>query len=423
MQRLWKLFGGAPTAREVRFASVAVLIISVLFTVAAALIDARGIRVGSYTLGGDFAAFYAAGVSMNHYSYERVYDPSLQYELQRKLRPNTQGAQIFGYPPFVALAFQAIARLPYIWAYLLFITISTGFYLAGLFVIWPREKVFAPFSGIAFMAAISFPPFLVECIAGGQLSPIGFFGFAACIGLERKRRDFWAGVALSLCLYKPTLLLLAMPMALVSRRLRLLGGFAAGACGFAAVSLYTFGLSGCAAWLHSLRTFGAMVTSQQEVLRTFKYVDISAFLRLLVSGHAPIRFAIQATISAAGFAWLGAAWWRWRKAVGSTDLLWAATLAWTLVLGAYVPIYDTTLVVISVLLIAGTFRAERDLEEFGALIALLYMAAWVTQPIARATGFQIFTPLLAGVGILAVRAVQPTEVSQLWAGDIERDCL
>jgi hypothetical protein len=406
MQRVWSFIGGAPTEREVRFVCAATIVIATVCTVFAAVLEVRGIRLGSYTLGGDFAAFYAAGVSMNQYPYERVYDPALQIELQHKLRPNGQGVQIFGYPPFVALAFQALAKLPYLWAYLALIVVSAGLYVAGLIIIWPRGSAFAPFSRMAFLAAISFSPFLMECLAGGQLSAVSFFAFAACIGLERKRRSFEAGAVLSLCAYKPTLLLLAVPMALISSRWRLLGGFAAGVCALASLSVGTFGLFGCLAWAKSLRTFGAMVSGSQEVLRTFKYVDASAFLRLLVSGHPAFRFVVQAVIGAAGFAWLGAAWWRWGKRGGSTDLLWAATLAWTLVIGLYVPIYDTILVVLSILLIADTLREKSRLEAFGMLMAMVYAAAWVTQPVARATGFQVFTPLLAGVGMYALKAWQ-----------------
>jgi hypothetical protein len=191
-------------------------------------------------------------------------------------------------------------------------------------------------------------------------------------------------------------------MALMSGRLRLLAGLAAGSCAVGALSLYAVGTEGCAAWFRMLFGFASAATGDRAVFRLFKYVDVNSFLRLLFRGRTGIGTVLSAAVSAAGFAWLSAAWWRWRKRGGSRDLLWAATLAWTLVAGAYTPIYDVIMIVLSALLVACTLREPRDIQSFNALGGVLYLAAWLTQPIAQATGFQIITPLLAAVGMFAI---------------------
>jgi len=403
MQRLWLLIGGAPTTREARFFSAAALIISMLLTVTAIVADSRGIHFGSFRLGGDFAQFYAVGLTMKNFPHEQIYNPAFQNELIRGFRPDTEGVLIFANAPFLALAFRLLANLPYAWAYVAWAAVSITLYLAGLIIIWPSDPAFARFSKTAFLLAISFPAFLWECVVNGQLSCIGFFAFSACIGLDRRRRDFAAGVALALCAYKPTFLLLSLPMALVSRRRRLLAGFAAGICGLGLLSLCAVGLSGCLAWLDILRTYARMTAGHGPLLRSFKYVDAGAFLRLLVGGHTAFRFTLQGAICAAGVVWLGRAWWRWREHGGPTDLLWAATLAWTLVLGPYVPIYDVTLIVLSAILVGGALRQEQHLERFGVQMALVYLGGWFTQPIAQAAHLQILTPVLAEVGVFALR--------------------
>ena len=83
-------------------------------------------------------------------------------------------------------------------------------------------------------------------------------------------------------------------------------------------------------------------------------------------------------------------------------MLWSATLAWTLAIGVYGAIYDTVLVVLAAMLMAGAVSEKSEVESFATLVAALYVAAWVTQPVAEATGIQIVTPLLAAMGAFAL---------------------
>jgi hypothetical protein len=121
-------------------------------------------------------------------------------------------------------------------------------------------------------------------------------------------------------------------------------------------------------------------------------------------------------LSVVGFVWLSASWWRWRRRRGSTDLLWSATLAWTLVCGIYTPIYDTILIVPAIILIAGTVRDNQQFESFAALVAVIYSGTFVTQPVADTTGFQVLTPLLTAIGVFALRSYKsaPPLVGQLY---------
>jgi hypothetical protein len=146
-----------------------------------------------------------------------------------------------------------------------------------------------------------------------------------------------------------------------------------------------------------------------------KYVDINTFFRLLLGGQTRAGTALALVLSVAGFVWLSASWWRWRRRRGPTDLLWSATLAWTLVCGVYTPIYDTILIVPAIILIAGTVREKGHFESFAALTAMIYSATFVTQPLAATTGFQVLTPLLAAIGVFALRLYEspPAPVGNL----------
>ena len=72
--------------------------------------------------------------------------------------------------------------------------------------------------------------------------------------------------------------------------------------------------------------------------------------------------------------------------------LWAATLCLMLVLNAYVPIYDSILLVCAAALAASVQRMPA-----GWLLAL-YMIPWFTQSFAEFLHVQLFTFAIAGFG-------------------------
>ena len=83
------------------------------------------------------------------------------------------------------------------------------------------------------------------------------------------------------------------------------------------------------------------------------------------------------------------------------DLIWASTIAWTLVLNLHVGIYDSILVVASMLLTAGVlYERATDpstvmLGPFRWLLVLVYVTPLFSQHVARLIGFQPFTLILA----------------------------
>jgi hypothetical protein len=74
------------------------------------------------------------------------------------------------------------------------------------------------------LLAVSFEPFLFECWIGGQLSAVAFFSYALCYYFLKKDKPLLAGVVLGICFYKPTLLLLMVPMLLAGRQWLMLAG-------------------------------------------------------------------------------------------------------------------------------------------------------------------------------------------------------
>lgn len=335
----------------------------------------------NYQVGGDYQAFYNAGIIFNTESHSRLYDLTLQDALYESQAKDNKGSLPFAYAPFFVLPCAVTARLPYVWGYFVWslgsiLLLCAGYTLAWRALDFPNHWYLA-----GLLAALAFPPFEFYTLRGGQTSAFGFFALALAFFLQHNRREVGAGLALSLLLYKPPLLLLLLPMLAITRQWRLLGGFVAGAAALGLLSLLLVGTSGLAGYATVLKLFYKAGISPTEVFQAWKYVDIGAAVRLLT--HKPTgaaRFAILIVV----FPFL---YFAWRK-LGTAPLSWAIAIVGTLLLNLYSPIYDCTLLTL------GVMYAQP--EKIGrTLLLIVFVLSFLTEPLARLIGIQIFTIILA----------------------------
>ncbi len=405
------VFGPSPGVREIRAACWVALVVTTALVALSIGYGAMDRPFLGHQPGGDYISFYVAGKILNEYPHSRLYDSSLQYRLHHAVMPEMPRETVEAYinTPFFAWVFRPLARLPFAWSYGIWVAISVLLYLAGLWAVWPAEKGFGDVSRIALLACCSFPPFSIECLAGGQVSAVGFCALALCTRWSLAGYPMAAGAALAVCLYKPPLLVLAVPMLAIGRRFRTLLGFAVGACVVAALSLAAVGYEGCVAYVQALGVRAEWTARNPSPLPLFKFVDIHTFVRQLAGGHSTASAGAAFILMGAAFAWLAVRWARSRPGTREASLLWAATLAWTLVFNVYMPIYDTILIVIPALVMAravyqpGRESAESDRAVFQGWMLALCVATVVSQPVAAATRFQILTVVLAALGVLALR--------------------
>jgi hypothetical protein len=353
----------------------------------------------------DFIYFYGIGRIANRYPLTRLYDYSLQLKTFNQIFPLHEGA--YGpspYPPFVALFFSLFARLPFVPAFFLWAGVSLALYMAGIAAavkgIFPGEGLKA---SLLFCFALAFSPFLYSTLTNGQIGTVAVFSLGLAILQERRCRPFASGMALSILAYKPTLLLLLIPMLLLTRRFRTLYGFMTG------VALLILAVTACAglqiwpAYAHFLGFFGRVAgLGGQPVLWLWKYVDFSSFFQTLC-GRSKTELALLIAVTSAIAAWLAV--WLW-KSVGSgrpaQSLAWAATLTWTLLLNVYVPVYDSVLAVMAVVLTLGALHelGWRVAAGWTAFLSVLVCAAsWQTDAIGESYGIQLLTIFFAVLGL------------------------
>ncbi|HEU4434734.1 MAG TPA: glycosyltransferase family 87 protein, partial [Pyrinomonadaceae bacterium] len=219
---------------------IAVLVLTVFIVVlTVSFATAKGGRtVFGPFLGADFGAFYVAGQIYNNYGPASIYDAELHRRVYKEDFPDAPADEQLFYAnaPFFVVPFVLLSRLPYAWAYLIWLVISLALFLAGFSILWRALELPREIWLTALLVALSFWPFLVECLAGGQTSAFGFFCLAVAIALEGRSR-FWSGLALALCAYKPTLLLLVVPMLLVTGRWLTIAGMTVGTIILGLISL------------------------------------------------------------------------------------------------------------------------------------------------------------------------------------------
>ena len=354
----------------------------------------------------EFMAFYTVGRMLNE-SSRALYDSTAFLEAYDRLFPReARGAPLYAHAPFEALLFRPFAYLPFKSALVAWQIVSIVLVAAGFILTWrtapalPRDSL-----PIALVLALSFQPVSVALIFNGQVTAVIFFWLALAIWLDRRGRQYQAGGVLSLCLAKPTLLILLLPMLAVGRRWRALGGFACGGAVLTGVSAAVVGWRGNLDYVLTLLRFGKVTTASDEAFSPPSlYIDLNSFTRMLTGCSGVVSLLIVATIGAILAPALLGIWRRaparWTSAWGLT---WACTITWTTLLNIYVPRYDTPIVVLGTLLMVDALLASgsqglRGLPQI--FFALLYVVPWIEPVPVKGLGLlQPYTVVLAAFGI------------------------
>ena len=362
---------------------------------------------------GDFVYFFGIGHLANEHSASRLYDYGLQLRTFNETEPLKDGT--WGpspYPPFVALFFSPFARLPFRIASILWLGISFVLYLTGVMATirgtFPKQHLKA---SLALCFAIAYPPFLMNTLMNGQLASVAVCCTGLGIALERKSKPIMSGLALSVLAYKPTLIIFLLPMLLLTRRLRTFAGFLIGTAILVLVSTASLGVQVWPAYANFLRLFGQVSrTEGRSALLRWQFVDLNSQTYAVPGGRSTLALNILIGIATLVVLWLATL--LWKSSAGNRpvqSLTWATVLTWTLVLNVYVPIYDSALLTVALLLTLG---ALRDLEWknadgwFLSLAALITAVSWMTEPIARSNGIQLLTILLFALGLWQTAQLQ-----------------
>jgi glycosyl transferase family 87 len=352
----------------------------------------------------EFMVFYTAGRMLNE-SSSQLYEPAAFLKEYVRLF-GSGGAPLYAHAPFEGLIFQPFARLPFKSALVAWQAVSAALICAGFALVWlSGESLPRSLLPLALLLAISFQPVSVSLIFNGQVSALLFLWIAVAIWFQRQGWEYGSGVALSLCLSKPTLLILLLPMLGVGRRWRTLLGFLCGTALVGVVSLLVVGWRGCLDYVLTLLKFGRVATTASDGVFSppSLWVDLNSFIRMLTGWSGAVSVLPLAALGACIVPWLVSLWRHvpegWTTGL---RLTWACTITWTLLLNVYVPRYDTPIIMLGILLMvdvlltSGQGRVPLLLQ---ILFGLLYVIPWIPPvPIGGVALLQPYTVILAALG-------------------------
>ncbi|MBL8822185.1 MAG: DUF2029 domain-containing protein [Planctomycetia bacterium] len=362
--------------------------------------------------GADFAGFYVAAQLLSEGHVDRLYDRELHATYYHRLFPKIPADEVIPYvhPPFVASFFRSLVWLEYDYAALIWLIISLVLYLTGLrTMLLACPKLKSRDYWLVILLALSFEPFLFECWLGGQLSAIAFLSYALTFVFYQRNRPVLAGIALGICFYKPTMVILIIPLLLVARQWKVLLGMTITGSVLLIFSLMTTGWDANTGYVQVLLEFRQSTSSKEQLaIRIWKYVDFNHFYRLLLGATMYQRVAFVVTSVIISLVLLLPGWWNWKTHIEERRKLWAVTLFLIPVINLYVGVYDSILGVLAVIIVTE-WILEQSQEPAGLLfrtswaywLLALAVAPWFSQYLAKSAGLQVYTLLLL---LLAVHA-------------------
>lgn len=337
----------------------------------------------------DFPAFFNAG-RIARTEPSRLYDPGLQRLMFSDVAPEIDPALVpyYAYSPFFSLLFVPLSILPYMLAFAAWAFLCIVMPLVGLKFVWTTTDLPPEHFKHVAIFSLCFLPFYAWTLFMGQTTAFAFFALSLAIYLERTDRPFFSGLALSLLLYKPPLVLVVFPMLLVTRRFKAVAGFAGGGFALGLISLALIGPSGLPAYIAMMRSFA----NKKQGLAGLTNIEVDAysFFVNLTGGQMRLSTILWALLFAIVGYWMIKTWRQ------NPELAWITAITWTCTLNYYLLLYDASLIILPVVLLIAIQGGVSNILRW--LLVALFVVPWFHGPMSRAWGFQPMTVMLIALG-------------------------
>jgi len=302
---------------------------------------------------GDFTILYSSGKIVAAGLGRQLYDSALQYRTQLEFAPHVavrNGALPYNHPPFEAVLFVPLAKLPYRSAYFTWIAINL---LVLIFIyrrLRPQVGVLQEQSlGLWLLASLGYFPVFIALVQGQDILLLLLIYALTYLALKRGA-DLAAGSWLALGLFRPQETLPLLILLLFRRRWKLLSGFALVAVMLGIVSVTTIG------WKETLAYPRFVWTIENRGNGVIAPVDMPNLRGLVsvVTGTLPSKWVtvVAAALSAAAVVWAGLSWKR-ESGKENLDLQFALAVTATMLASYHAYPYDLSLLLIAVALVTS----------------------------------------------------------------------
>jgi hypothetical protein len=340
------------------------------------LLDRNGLVKGT-----DFAHFYVLGSLAREHRASALYNTLLQSEIAREIVPGAQPLYYVAlYGPQVSVFFAPFARFSYGTAFILWSLFNAIVYGVCCVAIWrvcPRLRDHGP---TVFILAIAYPAFF-HLIAWGQTSAPALLFFTLAYLALRADREFLAGLAIGLLIYKPQLGIAGAILFLFSKQWRLVAGAVISGAAELSVGWLYYGTAVMREYWNVLRHFQQVLPNLEP--RAYVVHCLRAFWAMLVP--VPTFAALLYILSAVIVISASVLIWRSRAPLA---LRYSALLIATVLVAPHLTIYDLVILVPAFLLLADLALQESAPTSVPILLYLCY-ALPLIGPLSRYTHVQL----------------------------------
>ncbi|MFL5761832.1 MAG: glycosyltransferase family 87 protein [Thermomicrobiales bacterium] len=316
-------------------------------------------RGGEVPIGADFNAFYSAGRIVLRGDGSHLYDLDRQQtEQQRTLgRDDFDGFQPFAYPAFVAAPYALLARLPFLWAYIvqtvcMLLAISLAVQMLRRVSPTVRDRP------VLVMLAIFTSQPLMAAVYGGQTVAFSFLCFAGCYSSLRRDQPGQAGLWLGFLLYKPQLAVPLLALLLWQRRWRVIAAAGSVGSGLALVGVAVAG-QGWPQGFMNLAGGNFYVVEAHE--NGANMISLMGFAENFFGPKSIEAYGIAGSLGVLLFIPLILAWRNARPAGQQFPLQFGLAIAATLALSPHALFYEASLLILPIIcLIDAWTRVDVD---------------------------------------------------------------
>jgi hypothetical protein len=301
----------------------------------------------------DFSLTYVGASIVHHGEGAHLYDTNLQRETRDSLFAH-RSPLFFEHPPFEALLLSPLASLPFRTAYTLWGLLNAAVLLLLMIFLrpylpWPRELL-----GYMFLWLLFAP--LAVTLYQGQSSIILLALFSAVFVFFKNQREWPAGFLLGFGLIKFQFVLPFLFIVFLIRKWRFLAGFLISTCILGLLSFVAVGLQGMEQYFRFVMAIASNPQNQSygsavdmPTLHGFLYAIFGQRI-----GYSSLNIA-TALSSVLLLIWV-AIRWNSAKSDTSKELMFAATVASSLVTSGHMFTHDFSPLILSLFVAGSHFR-------------------------------------------------------------------
>jgi hypothetical protein len=318
--------------------------------------------MAGHVVGTDYITIYASGVALRQGQSANLYNFDYQLQLEQSIAgPELTTFNAFVTPPFLAWLFVPFSTVPYVWSFV-------AWSLLSLLFLWVSLKLLSTEQPVkVFIYSLTWFP-IFATISFGENSLLSLFILCLTYWCWRKEKYLLAGLAVSLLLYKPQLILGVGFLWLLEwrRSWKALLGLVIGGATLGGLCLWLLP-DATRAYLELARnTIPGMIYQDQFPL--WHLHSLRGFWILLFPGQKWLVEGLSLILSTLGII---AYYFFYRTNRNEPKLLFAGAICLTIWITPHAMIYDWSILLLPAILL---WQARPDLR---ALWKPLYAIMWI----------------------------------------------